>query len=163
LAFIAGTSKAPLFVRHFINAASAVKNNKPPLNFKHHAMEQIPLLFIVGELYQPFGHFVMYKKLPRGKIEYVFSDCGQLDTYSREQVESLPNSEQNAQVSDTTDDDSSTGDDKQRTYTESEVREIVGRTWEAAKERTLDDVYCNLYEEPITHPDKETFIDGVLK
>jgi hypothetical protein len=44
----------------------------------------------------------------------------------------LLSNEQNAQASVARDDDSSNADDKQKTYTESEVREIVGRTWEAA-------------------------------
>jgi hypothetical protein len=45
----------------------------------------------------------------------------------------------------------------------SEVREIVGRTWEAAVERNEDEMASEALGFETKHPDKETFIDGVLK
>jgi hypothetical protein len=52
--------------------------------------------------------------------------------------------------------------DEPKTYTESEVREIVGRTWEAAE------LWCTDYDRydgdisKIRYPDKETFINGLF-
>jgi hypothetical protein len=53
--------------------------------------------------------------------------------------------------------------DEPKTYTESEVREIVGRTWEAAVERNEDEMASEALGFETKHPDKETFINGLLK
>jgi hypothetical protein len=56
-----------------------------------------------------------------------------------------------------------------KTYTESEVREIVGRTWESAvKWEWVENRNQERVDEGSDHwvnpcPDKETFINGVLK